>query len=66
MLSECIEVLGYEKLLQVLILVLMEYALWVYGKLIDVLKELGLNPCFNGICSLSEYDYDATVKLLKS
>ena len=49
----------------VLILVLMEYALWVIKKLLSdteyevvlilVLMEyaLCLNPCFNGICSLS-------------
>ena|GEM_PF-4592904 len=39
----------------VLILVLMEYALRDYN--IDVFDTLGecLNPCFNGICSASEY-----------
>ena len=38
---------------EVLILVLMEYALWEVYKATDItILELGLNPCFNGICSL--------------
>ena len=40
---------------QVLILVLMEYALW-HATLKSVKKFFGsLNPCSNGICSLTEY-----------
>ena len=40
------------KKINVLILVLMEYALWDLKQLLMKLKK-GLNPCFNGICSLS-------------
>ena len=38
--------------LSVLILVLMEYALWEKCKVTCSLNTIGLNPCFNGICSL--------------
>ena len=39
----------------VLILVLMEYALWVYTKYgVELSVSSGLNPCFNGICSLRQ------------
>ena len=38
---------------QVLILVLMEYALWDFITGDNELGKSSLNPCFNGICSLS-------------
>ena len=41
------------KSLRVLILVLMEYALWQYLKSLSDDERQGLNPCSNGICSLT-------------
>ena len=38
----------------VLILVLMEYALWPWKEMSSFLRETSLNPCSNGICSLTE------------
>ncbi len=42
----------------VLILVLMEYALWPQYYNSDVEVSRGLNPCSNGICSLTNYPSD--------
>ena len=39
--------------ISVLILVLMEYALWAPDVKTYAVGLAGLNPCFNGICSLS-------------
>ena len=44
----------------VLILVLMEYALWARNKEIIVKPWKCLNPCFNGICSLRIDKFYAT------
>ena len=38
----------------VLILVLMEYALWAEVRIFREKLKDGLNPCFNGICSLRD------------
>ena len=42
-----------EQQVQVLILVLMEYALWPGCQLPRNWRKRGLNPCSNGICSLT-------------
>ena len=44
-----------QMLLHVLILVLMEYALWEIQTMEVGSNVACLNPCFNGICSLSAY-----------
>ncbi len=45
---------GYNMLNNVLILVLLEYALWVRKAGYKVYRTYGLNPCFTGICSLRQ------------
>ena len=38
----------------VLILVIVEYALWANEMMRESRKRLGLNPCYSGICSVSK------------
>ena len=47
-------ILNYEDFKWVLILVLLDHALWGYDSKLDTSEEVeGLNPCFIGPCSLS-------------
>ena len=57
--------LGYRWDFCVLILVLMEYALWDdIDEIIETIEKC-LNPCFNGICSLRQFVGYDTAELLK-
>ena len=53
MLSDSMKRFLLAALVAVLILVLMEYALWRFLLAALVAAAVGLNPCFNGICSLT-------------